>query len=86
MLTIDGLKTALQAAAGDDEVSVLEGDILDVAFGDLGYDSLAIMETTNHIERQFGVSLPEDEVGQVQTPRELLELVNRHAGSATPVN
>lgn len=74
--TLDDLKEALRTAAGEDESVDLDGGILDLEFGDLGYDSLAIMETASHIERGYGVQLPEDEVGNKQTPREFIDFVN----------
>lgn len=74
--TLDDLKQALREAAGEDESVDLDGDILDTEFGELGYDSLAILETASHIERGFGVQLPEDEVGKLQTPGEFIDFVN----------
>lgn len=74
--TLDDLKQALRAAAGEDESVDLDGDILDLEFGELGYDSLAILETVSHIERSFHVQLPEDEVGKMQTSREFIDFVN----------
>jgi act minimal PKS acyl carrier protein len=74
--TLDDLKDSLRAAAGEDESIDLDGDILDTEFGELGYDSLAILETASHIERGFGVRLPEDEVGEQQTPRDFVDFVN----------
>lgn len=74
--TLDDLKQALREAAGEDESVDLDGDILDTEFGELGYDSLAILETASHIERGFGVKLPEDEVGKLQTPGEFIDFVN----------
>jgi act minimal PKS acyl carrier protein len=74
--TLEDLKQTLRAAAGEDESVDLDGDILDVEFGELGYDSLGILETASHIERGFGIKLPEDEVGTLQTPREFIDFVN----------
>jgi act minimal PKS acyl carrier protein len=74
--TLDDLKQTLRVAAGEDESVDLDGGILDVEFGELGYDSLAILETASHIERSLGVKLPEDEVGKQQTPREFVDFVN----------
>ncbi|HET9895075.1 MAG TPA: acyl carrier protein [Streptosporangiaceae bacterium] len=74
--TFDDLKQALRAAAGEDESVSLDSDILDTEFAELGYDSLAILETASHVERGFGVRLPEDEVGDKQTPRAFIDFVN----------
>ncbi len=79
--TIDDLKQALRTAAGEDESVDLDSDILDTEFAELGYDSLAILETASHVERGFGVQLPEDEVGDKQTPRAFIEFVNSILGA-----
>ena len=50
-MTLDDLRTLLIACAGADEGSDLSGDILDTPFEDLGYDSLALMETAARIEK-----------------------------------
>lgn len=74
--TLDDLRQFLRTAAGEDESVDLDGDILDTDFGELGYDSLAIMETAGVIERNFGVQLPDDEVSSRHTPGEFIALVN----------
>ena len=74
--TLDDLKQALRTAAGEDESVDLDGDILDTDFGDLGYDSLAIMETASLIERNFDVQLPDADVGMQYTPGKFIDFVN----------
>lgn len=75
-LTLDALRIILVACAGEDDSVDLSGDILDVTFEDLGYDSLALMESASRIEREYGVSLSDDDVNEELTPRLLLDLVN----------
>jgi len=75
-LTLEDLKATLRTAAGEDGSIDLDGGIMDTEFGELGYDSLAILETVSLIGRRFGVQLPEDEVGELRTPRELIDFVN----------
>ncbi|NUR00090.1 MAG: acyl carrier protein [Streptomyces sp.] len=74
---MDDLRRILVACAGEDDGIDLSGDILDTSFGDLGYDSLALMETAARIERDYGVALADDVIADAQTPRDLLDLVNR---------
>lgn len=81
-LTTGELARIMRSCAGEDESVNLDGDIDDVAFSDLGYDSLALMETAARIEREFGLSLP-DEVVAAQTPRDFIKAVNTHIGAAT---
>lgn len=81
-LTIDDLRRILIEAAGADDETDLSGDILDTSFEDLGYDSLALMESAAKIKQEYGVDLSDDAIGDVETPRALLDLVNGAAAAA----
>jgi minimal PKS acyl carrier protein len=59
-------------AAGDWEPR----EIIDESFETLGYDSLALIESAGLIKREYGVDIPDDEVTELETPRQLLDLVN----------
>jgi act minimal PKS acyl carrier protein len=72
--TMDDLRKVIRESAGED--GTLDGDVLDSSFEELGYDSLALMETTSRIERALSVTLPEEEMADVSTPRDLLAFVN----------
>ncbi|ONI81607.1 actinorhodin polyketide synthase [Actinosynnema sp. ALI-1.44] len=74
--TIEDLKSILRECAGEDEGVDLDAQILDTKFEDLGYESLAIFETTSRIEREYGVSLGEEALNDADTPRALLDIVN----------
>ncbi|ALO07950.1 Acyl carrier protein [Streptomyces venezuelae] len=73
----------LRECAGEEEGVDLGGDILDTPFVELGYDSLALLQATGRIERDFGVALPDDVVAEAETPALLLGLVN--GAEAVPV-
>ncbi|WP_327676525.1 acyl carrier protein [Kitasatospora sp. NBC_00458] len=75
-LTIDDLRTILRDAAGEDEEVDLSGDIADTLFTDLGYDSLALLETASVISRRYGIALPDDLFDGVETPQALLDEIN----------
>lgn len=75
-MTLDDLRAVLAACAGGAENAALHQDIHDVDFEDLGYDSLALMETAARIEQDYGVHLPDDLLTELRTPRDLLEFVN----------
>lgn len=79
MTTLDlpVLRDILRECAGEDDAADFQRDILDVPFSDLGYDSLALLETASEIQRRFGARLQDDAVTQAQTPRALLDLANR---------
>lgn len=75
-MNLDDLRRILVACAGEDDGIDLTGDILDTPFEDLGYDSLALMESAARIKQEFGVDLSDDDVADVETPRALLGIVN----------
>ncbi|MBB5080433.1 acyl carrier protein [Nonomuraea endophytica] len=76
VFTLDDLRRIMREAAGEGDAVDLDGDILDTPFGDLDYDSLAVLEMTVRVEREFGVKLGDDEVGGVKLPSEFIDLVN----------
>jgi act minimal PKS acyl carrier protein len=73
--TIDDLRRILLAAAGADEAVDLDGDILDQSFEQLGYESLALLETGSRIEREYTITLDDDVLTDNPTPRKLIEAV-----------
>ncbi|WP_188190200.1 acyl carrier protein [Nonomuraea sp. SYSU D8015] len=75
-MTLDDLRRIMVACAGEDEHVDLGGDIMDEHFADLGYDSLAMMETAAKIENEFGVRIPDEKVAELTTPRALLDFVS----------
>ncbi|MBT3072480.1 MULTISPECIES: acyl carrier protein [Streptomyces] len=79
------LKRILKEGVGADESVDLEGDILDVDFEALGYESLAMLETGTRIEREFGITLDDETVTKTATPRGLIEAVNARLGSVPTV-
>jgi act minimal PKS acyl carrier protein len=80
--TIDDLRRILRAAAGEVD---LDSDILDVTFIDLGYDSVALLETSRRIELERSVELGDSTVNDAHTPRALLAVVNGQLGAAAAV-
>jgi minimal PKS acyl carrier protein len=81
--TLDDLRAALRSCAGEDPAVDLDGDIGRTDFADLGYDSLALMETASHLARALGRSLPEEALADAATPAEFVDAVN--ARLAQPV-
>jgi act minimal PKS acyl carrier protein len=79
------LRRILREAAGADEAVDLDGDIADQAFTDLGYDSLALLETASRIEGETGIVLDDDVVTEALTPRALIDVVNARISGGTTV-
>ncbi|MCB5165724.1 acyl carrier protein [Streptomyces bambusae] len=82
-LTLDDLKRILRECAGEDEGIDLDGDVLDLNWFELGYDSLAILQTTGLIERDFDVMLDEEALDDADTPRRYLAMVNELLAART---
>ncbi|UGY92999.1 acyl carrier protein [Streptomyces gobiensis] len=79
IMTIDDLQRILVQGAGADESIDLSGDIQDVEFEDLGYDSLAMLETAARIQQQYGVVLSDEQILELRTPRQVVDAVNSTA-------
>lgn len=79
--TLEDLVNLTRAHAGESEEGVLNGDIVDVLFTHLGYDSVALMEILSQIKHQYGINLADDAVEGLRTPRAIIEKVNAVIGS-----
>jgi act minimal PKS acyl carrier protein len=78
-INLDELTQALTECAGADEEVPLRSEALDTPFTDLGYDSLALLETAALIQQRYGVALTDEEVTDIETPREFIDRVNAAA-------
>lgn len=81
-LTVKDLTRIMRESAGEDESVDLSGDILDYDFTELGYDSLALLETAGRIAREYGVELSDEDLEGIATPRDFLTAVNRTLAAA----
>jgi act minimal PKS acyl carrier protein len=81
-ITLDDLVRVLTECAGADEDVTLTAQNLDVSFTDLGYDSLALLETAALMKQRFGATLTDEDVSEIETPREFLDRVNHAAAQA----
>lgn len=80
--TLTDLKRILLEGAGADESVDLDAEILDTEFEQLGYESLALLETSSRIEREYAITLDESVLADATTPRALIDLVNAHLAAA----
>ena len=81
-LTGAELMEIMRECSGQGEEVEAGRDPLDLSFADLGYDSLALLETASRVERTYGIQLAEEDVAAARTPLALLELVRRTAAEA----
>ncbi|MEV5830549.1 MULTISPECIES: phosphopantetheine-binding protein [Actinomadura] len=75
-ITLDDLRRLMRASAGDDENVDLDGDILDRSFGELSYDSLAVLELSVQLFQEYGIEVDDDVLTGLETPRAFLDHVN----------
>ncbi|SNQ48495.1 Actinorhodin polyketide synthase acyl carrier protein [Frankia canadensis] len=75
-MTIDELRDLLVECAGGDDAAAPAGDISNVPFEDLGYDSLALIETATRLKLERGVVVPDEVIAQARTAGELLAEIN----------
>ncbi|KOT87174.1 actinorhodin polyketide synthase acyl carrier protein [Streptomyces sp. NRRL F-5755] len=76
--TLDDLKRILLEGSGAPDGGDTQKEILDIEFSDIGYDSLALLETASRIEREYGIDLDEAVIGDATTPRAFVDAVNDH--------
>ncbi|MFJ5049822.1 acyl carrier protein [Streptomyces sp. NPDC098077] len=84
-LELDRLTELLHEYAGQGEGVAVDGDALDTPFLDLGYDSLALLQVTGVIERDYDLMLDEEALDEAETPRQYLDLVNQALAARTAV-
>jgi minimal PKS acyl carrier protein len=75
-LTLRELQDIMRQCAGEDESAQPLEQVEDQPFDELGYDSLALLETQARIKRDYGVNLSDDDLDQAKTPQQLLDAVN----------
>ncbi|MFC0037788.1 acyl carrier protein [Actinomadura rayongensis] len=76
--TLADLARILLDAAGAVEGAAFDEGIVDAELEQLGYDSLAILETGSRIEREYGITLDDGVLVDARTPRAVIEVVNAH--------
>ncbi|MCA2228511.1 acyl carrier protein [Nonomuraea aurantiaca] len=72
---LDELRDILRRMGGTDEAD-LDGDIAEKGFGDLGYDSLALLELCNQVERRYDIQISDDAVSNMPTPAKAVAYIN----------
>jgi acyl carrier protein len=77
--TVDDLRRIMRSTVGVGDDVDLDADILDTPFADLGYDSLALLEITGQVAREYSVTIPDEDVADLETPRQAVDCVNRRA-------
>jgi minimal PKS acyl carrier protein len=75
-MTLRDLQDIMRECAGEDESAQSLEQAPDESFADLGYDSLALLETQSRVKREYGVEFSDDDLADITTPREFAEFFN----------
>ncbi|GHB16766.1 actinorhodin polyketide synthase acyl carrier protein [Streptomyces viridiviolaceus] len=81
-LTMERLFSILRECAGEEEVAGGAAEVAETEFSALGYDSLALLETTARVSREYGVEIPEEDLADVKTPAAFVAAVNTRLSAA----
>ncbi|MBV9446039.1 MAG: hypothetical protein JO345_09115 [Streptosporangiaceae bacterium] len=74
--TIDDLALLLSECDGEDEIPDLKGQMADVSFEELGYDSLVLFNVISKVKRRRRIKLADNVAANAVTPRDLLKVIN----------
>jgi act minimal PKS acyl carrier protein len=74
--TIKDLRRIMHESAGEGEGGGIDVATADIEFGELGYESVALLEAASRIEREFDVILDDSILFNSATPRDLIGAVN----------
>jgi acyl carrier protein len=79
---LSDLVSILAECGSADAAVPLTDERLDEPFYDLGYDSLLLLQAADRILERFAVQVPQEVLDLAETPRMLLELVEKCARGA----
>jgi act minimal PKS acyl carrier protein len=80
---ITELRGVVEACVGRHDATRLDDAALDTEFADIGLDSLVVFELATRLQDDQHVRISDDDLAQVRTPRNLIDLVNgKHAEPA----
>jgi minimal PKS acyl carrier protein len=76
-VTLLDLKRLLESQAGRAEgVDWDSSATLGIPFEEIGYDSLALLDLTALVQREYGVRIPDDAVWEMTSPGAALDYIN----------
>ena len=74
--TLDDLRELMRSSAGVDDSVDIDGDIADLTFEELGYDSLAVLEMASQVQRTYSVPMPDESTEYMTTPQLAVDYIN----------
>jgi len=76
------LRILREVAGADEQVDTDGQDSSDVPLNELGYDSLALLELAARMERLYPIQIPDSDLKNEMTPREIVAYVNARRAEA----
>ncbi len=71
------LRDIMHATAGETgDTTEFPGDFLDQEFSELDFDSLAVLEIATRIQQELQLSVSDEAIAEMKTPRNVLDFVN----------
>jgi act minimal PKS acyl carrier protein len=77
LVTLSDLDRILLECNRGEPVVEIDAGLLDVSFYEIGYDSLLLLQAIDRVSEEFDVRIPEELLELAETPRMLLEMIDR---------
>lgn len=75
--TIVELRQMLETSAGKvDGIDWEDTATLELTFDDIGYDSLALLELSALVQREYAIRIPDEAIAEMETPASAIAYVN----------
>ncbi|MFJ4006563.1 acyl carrier protein [Streptomyces sp. NPDC090023] len=79
--TLFDLQQTVAACVGTENADVIDQASLDVSFTDLGMDSLSVYEMITKVQDDLSLTITDEEMDELKTPRLLIGHVNDRLGN-----
>lgn len=80
--TVDDLRKIIDSCLGGDGAALVTDATVDTELDDLGYDSLAIYELVLKLQDDLHISITDEEIDELRTPRAVIDFINRRLAEA----
>ncbi len=80
--TIDDLRKTIDSCLGGGGAKPLTDATIDTELDDLGYDSLSIYEFVIKLQEDLHISITDEEIDDLRTPRTVIDFINHRLAEA----
>ncbi len=81
--TMDDLRKTVDSCLGSGGTEPLTDANVDTELDDLGYDSLAITEFIMKLQDDLCISITDEEIDNLRTPRAVIDFINQRLAEAS---